>query len=187
MTDSQVVTNEYAVLYITCSTSGFFVNESTDSTFDPANSIKYPVVYPTLMHLFIGVSPAFAEWYAKRVEEGDQTEKMRLEDLLCTLRPLPSSNVAASCWFGNSHSKDDTHDLFTYAETILGGDGAAVPLLGGAVASRLAHRVHGGQSDPRPHQCASLPGRKGERVRGRPPSVPPCASWMVCLQGAREL
>ena len=82
MTDSQVVTNENAVLYITCSTSGFFVNESTDSTFDPANSIKYPVVYPTLMHLFIGVSPAFAEWYAKRVEEGDQTEKMRLEDLL---------------------------------------------------------------------------------------------------------
>ena len=134
MTDSQGVTNENAVLYITCSTSGFFVNESTDSTFDPANSIKYPVVYPTLMHLFIGVSPAFAEWYAKRVEEGDQTEKMRLEDLLCTLRPLPSSNVAASCWFGNSHSKDDTHDLFTYAETIL--EETELPFLSSEVRSR---------------------------------------------------
>lgn len=107
------------MLHITCSMNGFYVNESTDSDFSPVLNTKFPAIYPTLIHLFIAVSPCFADWYARRVQEGDQMEKIRLEDILCTLRPMPSCNVASNTWFGTPRSGADIHDLFSHAETIL--------------------------------------------------------------------
>lgn len=123
------------MLHITSCTSGFFVNESTDSEFNPAASAKYPATYPTLTHLFMAVSPIFTAWYTKRVQEGDQAEKNCVEDMLCSLRTMPSSNVEVSQWFGNEQSTKDIHDLFTHAETILTKDD--LPFLTADVA---AHR-----------------------------------------------
>ena len=93
------------------------MNQSTDSTFDPAVHTTYSTTYQTLCRLFCGISPSFASWYTKRVEEGDQIEKITLEDLLSTLQSLPSSNINAQCWFQSM--KEERHDLFAYGESIL--------------------------------------------------------------------
>ena len=119
------MTNENAVFHITGCSSGFFVNQSTDSSFDPATSATFPTIYPTLCRLFAAVSPLFAEWYAKRVEEGDQIEKISLEDLLSTLHSLPSSNINAQMWFQSS--KQENRDLFAYGDSIL--TDSAIPYL----------------------------------------------------------
>ena len=104
---------------MTGSTSGFFVNESSDSEFNPSTSAKFPATYATLTHLFIAVSPAFEAWYTKRVQEGDQSEKSCVEDMLCSLRTMPSNNVEVAQWFGNEQSMKDAHDLFTHSDSIL--------------------------------------------------------------------
>ena len=122
------------MLHLTSCTSGFFVNESTDSEFNPAASAKYPATYTTLTHLFIAVSPIFSAWYTKRVQEGNQTETSCVEDMLCSLRTMPSSNVDVSQWFGNEQSTKDIHDLFTHAETILTKDN--LPFLTADVSAR---------------------------------------------------
>ena len=90
-----MVTKEGAVVHVTGGASGFFVNQSTDSAFNAAADAERGAVYPTLSHLLLAVSPAFAAWYAQRQAEGDQVEKIKLEELLASLRPLPSSNVSA--------------------------------------------------------------------------------------------
>ena len=74
------------------------MNQSTDSTFDPAVHTTYSTTYQTLCRLFCGISPSFASWYTKRVEEGDQIEKITLEDLLSTLPVFydPTSDYSLS-------------------------------------------------------------------------------------------
>lgn len=84
-----MVTKEGAVVHVTGGASGFFVNQSTDSAFNAAADAERGAVYPTLSHLLLAVSPAFAAWYAQRQAEGDQVEKIKLEELLASLRPLP--------------------------------------------------------------------------------------------------
>lgn len=113
----RVVTKESAVYHITSCSSGFFVNQSTDSSFDPAVSTTFPSTYPTLCRLFAALSPLFAEWFAKRVEEGDQIEKITLEDLLSTLHSLPSSNINSQLWFETA--TEERRDLFAYGDSIL--------------------------------------------------------------------
>lgn len=112
------------MFHITGCSSGFYVNQSTDSAFNPAVSTTFTTIYPTLCRLFVAISPLFAAWYAKRVEEGDQIEKITLEDLLSTLHSLPSSNINAQMWF---QSKEERSDLFAYGDSIL--TDSAIPYL----------------------------------------------------------
>lgn len=128
-----MVTKEGAVVHVTGGASGFFVNQSTDSAFNAAADAERGAVYPTLSHLLLAVSPAFAAWYAQRQAEGDQVEKIKLEELLASLRPLPSSNVSAQNWFA-PRTAVDQHNLFSHAEGILGDE--SLPYLSSEVSAQ---------------------------------------------------
>lgn len=118
------------VYHITGCSSGFFVNQSTDSSFDPNPSTEFPNTYSTLCRLLTAVSPIFLAWYTKRVEEGDQIEKITLEDLLSTLHSLPSSNINSQMWF---ESGKQERDLFAYGDSIL--TDSAIPYLSSDIKS----------------------------------------------------
>lgn len=128
-----MVTKEGAVFHVTGSSSGFFVNQSTDSAFSAAASAAFSTVYPTLSHLLMAVSPAFAAWYKQRLAEGDQVEKITLEELLTSLHPLPSSNVSAQNWFALKAEADE-HNLFSHSDSILAND--SLPYLAGDVTAQ---------------------------------------------------
>ena len=81
----------------------------------------------------MAVSPAFAAWYKQRLAEGDQVEKITLEELLTSLHPLPSSNVSAQNWFALKAEADE-HNLFSHSDSILAND--SLPYLAGDVTAQ---------------------------------------------------
>ena len=72
-----MVTKEGAVVHVTGGASGFFVDQSTDSAFNAAADAERGAVYPTLSHLLLAVSPAFAAWYAQRQERKNKQKRRK--------------------------------------------------------------------------------------------------------------
>lgn len=109
------------------------MNQSTDSVFNASASSEHPAVHATLCHLFAAVSPAFAQWYQKRVQEGDQLEKFSLEEVLDTLPTLASSTVPAQHWFASAQESGDSVELLHHASQILTDE--SIPFLSADVTS----------------------------------------------------
>ena len=92
------------ILHITGCADGFYVNQSTDSVFNPNISSIYHGVFPTLCALFTVVSPSFRSIFNQR-STIHQNNKVDLEELFSSLSVLPDNEEKAKKWFDTEDKK----------------------------------------------------------------------------------
>ncbi|KAK8805356.1 hypothetical protein WA158_002012 [Blastocystis sp. Blastoise] len=109
----RLTTKEELVFHITGCNEGFYVNQSTDSTFNAGFSSIYPNMYPTLAALFSAVSRSFRSTFYQLCAKNTWSNNVDLEELINSLHVMPVNEEKSKGWFMNEDIKNDPLDMFS--------------------------------------------------------------------------